>query len=105
MTKKSKKAKAFQKVIDELFVIPKKRGGGLIKIEAWEDSRGHIVKYSLAYINHEIFSGDNGRVLGYDNTHNYHHRHYFGEFSVIEDFTTYENLVNQFEQEIGEFIR
>jgi hypothetical protein len=57
------------------------------------------------YINHEIFTGDNGRVLGYDNTHNYHHRHYLGEISVVEDFMTYENLVNRFEQEIGEFIR
>jgi len=35
--KKAKKKKAFQKVVSELFPINEKRGGGLIKIEAWEE--------------------------------------------------------------------
>ncbi len=26
-----------------------------------------VTRYNLAYINHEMFQGDNGRVLGFDN--------------------------------------
>jgi len=37
----------------------KSKGGGLIKIEAWENQKGEIVKYSMAYINHLIYGGDN----------------------------------------------
>lgn len=38
-----------------------------------------------------IFSGDNGRVLGYDNSHDYAHRHYMGSI-VADTFTSYEAL-------------
>lgn len=64
-----------------------------------------MVKYSMAYINHLMFSGDNGRVLGYDNTHNFHHKHSFGEISELKDFTTYQALVEIFEEELREFIK
>ncbi len=40
----------FRKVVSEQFPINPKRGGGIIKIEAWENERGKVVKYSLAYI-------------------------------------------------------
>ena len=59
----------------------------------------------MAYINHFVFSGDNGRVLGYDNTHNFHHRHYFGEISAVDDFVSYQELVERFEREMNEFIK
>ncbi len=95
----------FKKIVSEQFPVNPKRGGGLIKIEAWENDKGKIVKYSMAYINHLIFAGDNGRVLGYDNTHNFHHKHYFGEISEVDDFTNYTDLVARFEQEIKEFIK
>lgn len=95
----------FKKVVSEQFPISPKRGGGIIKIDAWENEKGQIVKYSLTYINHLIFSGDNGRVLGYDNTHNFHHRHYFGEITEVENFTSYYELVEKFETEIREFIK
>ncbi|SLM27575.1 putative transcriptional regulator [Desulfamplus magnetovallimortis] len=95
----------FKKVVSEQFPVKPKRGGGLIKIEAWENENSEIVKYSMAYINHQIFSGDNGRVIGYDNTHSFHHRHYFGEISEVYDFVCYENLLERFEKEIKEFIK
>ncbi len=104
--KKKKPAKnQFTKVVSEQFPINQKRGGGIIKIEAWENEKGQIVKYSMAYINSLIFSEDNGRVLGYDNTHNYHHKHYLGEISEVDDFTNYEELVKRFEKEIKEYIK
>ncbi len=95
----------FKKVVSEQFSINPKRGGGLVKIDAWENEQGEIVKYSMAYINHLIFSGDNGRVLGYDNTHNFHHKHYFGEISEVEKFISYRELVERFEKEVREFIK
>ena len=100
-----KRKQKFKKVVTEQFPVKPKRGGGVVKIDVWENEQGKIVKYSLAYINHLIFSGDNGRVLGYDNTHNFHHKHYFGEISEVENFTTYEDLIERFEKEIKEFIK
>lgn len=105
MKKHQKKQKAFKKVVNETYVISKKRGGGLVKMEAWEDQNGEVVKYSLAYINPFIFAGDNGRVIGYDNTHDYHHKHEMGETFPVDDFTSYEALVERFEQEIQTFLK
>ncbi|MFK5985429.1 MAG: hypothetical protein QM479_08375, partial [Pseudomonadota bacterium] len=28
-----------------------------------------------------LHQGDNGRVFGYDNAHDYHHKHFFGNIS------------------------
>ncbi|ACN14049.1 putative transcriptional regulator [Desulforapulum autotrophicum HRM2] len=95
----------FKKVVSEQFPINSKRGGGIIKIDAWENEKGEVVKYSLAYINHLVLSDDNGRVLGYDNTHNFHHKHYFGEISAVDDFKSYQDLVDRFQIEIKEFIK
>jgi hypothetical protein len=103
--KSKKKKQTFQKVVSELFPVSERRGGGLIKIEAWEEIDGKVVKYSMAYINHRIYAGDNGRVFGYDNTHHHHHKHYFGQVTPVEDFTNYQDLVKRFEIEIREFIK
>jgi len=102
--KKTTKRK-FKKVVSEQFPVKPKRGGGIIKIDVWENDNSEIVKYSMAYINHQIFSDDNGRVIGYDNTHNFHHKHYLGEISEVSDFISYENLLERFEEEIKEFIK
>lgn len=59
----------------------------------------------MAYINHLIFPRDNGRVLGYDNTHDTHHRHYFGQISEVVDFVSYQDLIDRFENEVKEFIK
>jgi hypothetical protein len=106
--KKSDKAKSkqtFKKIVSEQFFISPKKGGGIIKIDVWENHLGEVVKYSMAYINHLIYSGDNGRVLGYDNTHAHHHRHFMGEISDVDDFTTYFDIVQRFENELKEFIK
>ena len=44
----------YPKVVSERFPVPKRKGGGLIKIEVWEDEKGAVVKYSFAYINHQL---------------------------------------------------
>jgi hypothetical protein len=105
MVKRKNVTAKFKKVVSEQFPVNRKRGGGILKIEAWENDKGKIVKYSMAYVNHLKFSGDNGSVLGYDNTHDFHHKHYFGEISEVSDFTTYQDLIDRFEKEIQEFIK
>lgn len=105
MRNSKKKSAKFKKVVSEQFPIKPKRGGGILKIEAWENEKGEIVKYSMAYINHLILSGDNGRVIGYDSVHDFHHKHYFGEVSEVSDFSSYQDLVERFEKEIKEFIK
>src|ERR1700683_3049714 len=65
------------------------------------DWDGEVVRYSLAYINHRICGVDNGRVLGYDNSHEYHHRHFMGTAEPIE-FDNYKSLSARFEADVNE---
>ena len=59
--------------------IPKKLGGGVLKeLVEQEIPSGKVIHYAFAYINPAIYAGDKGRVLGYDNSHGFPHRHYFG---------------------------
>ncbi len=41
---------------------------------------------------------DNGRVLGFDNAHGYHHRHDKGDVEAVE-FVSYEATLERFQQE------
>ena len=79
-----------------------RRGALLKELAHFED--GRLVAYSLAYVNLKRFPSDNGRVLGYDNSHGYHHRHFMGKVESIE-FTTNEALVNRFTVEVHELWR
>jgi len=86
---------AERKTHDERHVITKRRGNGELRREVWVDASGRVTRYNLAYINHEIYQGDNGRVIGYDNAHDYHHRHYFGQVEPV-DFVSFEDIEDQF---------
>ena len=63
-----------------------------------------IVKYSLTYINPRICGVDNGRVLGYDNSHGRHHRHFMGKVSSV-NFRSYTALLKRFQREVVELWR
>lgn len=89
---------AVRKMVDETHTISGKRGNGLLRREVWVDEQGRVVRYNLAYINHQLHQGDSGRVVGYDNQHGYHHRHYFGDVAPI-DFVSFEEIENQFESD------
>lgn len=67
-------------------------------------AKGKIVKYSLAYIDFSIYAGDNGRVLGYDNAHGFHERHYMGKVEQIA-FTTYTEQFERFIAEVRQWRR
>ena len=87
-----------RKIIDETHKIPDKRGTGLLRRELWVDKNGKITRYNLAYINYKVHCADNGRVVGYDNQHGYHHRHYFGRVEPI-DFVSFEEVEKRFEHD------
>ena len=91
----------------ERFELKAKSGGGLLSYEVWgyvEGGKTVVTRYNLAYINHAIYRGDNGRVLGFDNAHGYHHRHCMGEIEAV-DFVSYEATLDRFQQEWLEISR
>jgi Family of unknown function (DUF6516) len=92
-----------EKRVDETTYLTGRRRGAVLKEEAWYEG-DKLVKYSLAYIDPRVSSLDNGRVLGYDNTHDYHHRHFMGKIEDIQ-FEGYEALLDRFENEVYELWR
>ena len=45
----------------------------------------------------KLWALDNGRVLGYDNNHGHHHRHFMGQVEAVE-FESYEATAAQLPQ-------
>jgi len=86
------------KILDETIKISRKKNNGILNFLASVDEKGNLGRYSLAYINVNIFSADNGRVLGYDNDHGYHHRHYMGKVENVK-FTNFYEIKERFEVE------
>ncbi|WPO97567.1 DUF6516 family protein [Pseudomonas sp. HR96] len=90
--------------ISERHAPPERRGNGNLRIEAVWDSSGKLVTYSFAYINSRVYSGDNGRVLGYDNAHGEHHRHVMGEYQLVE-FESFEKTMELFQEQWQTYLR
>ena len=91
----------------ERFELKPKSGGGLLNCEVWgykENGKTVITRYNLTYINHAIHRRDNGRVLGFDNAHGYHHRHFMGRVESVE-FESYEAILERFQQEWMQIVK
>jgi|SRR5580700_8762656 hypothetical protein len=97
------KPRRWEKRVDETLYLSGRRPGAVLKEEVWFEGE-KLVKYSLGYINSDVCSTDHGRVLGYDNAHGVHHRHFRGKVETFE-FTSYEALVKRFEHEVQELWR
>jgi hypothetical protein len=94
--------RAFQeKTVDDTIVLKRPRRGAKLREEVWQTADGRVTKYNLAYINHLVCRVDNGRVLGYDNSHNGHHRHFMGKVEPIA-FTGYAALAKRYQDEVHE---
>jgi hypothetical protein len=63
------------------------------------DDSSALVKYNLVFIHHGLCQQDNGRVLGYDNAHGDHERHWMGRVECV-DFISYERTVSRFLDEV-----
>ncbi len=86
--------------------LKQKSGGGVLRYEVWgyvQHGKTVVTRYNMAYINHAICSQDNGRVLGYDNAHGYHHRHYMGSVEAC-NFLSHSATVARFEAEWIELV-
>lgn len=88
------------KTVDEEADISCRAGRGKLREEVWQDSAGTVVRYNLAFINHLMYRGDHGRVLGYDVAHGSHHRHFMGKVEEIK-FPGYEKLSERFFREVA----
>lgn len=85
----------------ERYELRAKSRGGILSCEVWGFQgigKTVVTRYNLAYINHALRSVDHGRVLGYDNAHDYHHKHFMGKVSPVE-FISYEDTLEKFQQE------
>lgn len=76
----------------------------MVRREVWLDAKGRVTRYNLAYVNPLVFAGDNGRVLGYDNAHGFHHRHHYGKVSAIQ-FESFEAVENAFQSELANLLK
>ena len=94
LSKKRTGKPPIQKVLDETICLKRPRRGAKLK-EVWQTGEGEVVRYSLAYVNPSLCGVDNGRVLGYDNSHSHHHRHFMGRREGFE-FAGYESLAARF---------
>lgn len=101
MAKPTRLLPSGQKVVDEIVRLKKPRLGAILREEVWQTKDGIVTKYNLAYINHLVCPEDNGRVLGYDNNHDHHHRHFMGKVQSYA-FKDYESLVERFQSEVHE---
>jgi hypothetical protein len=57
---------------------------GILREEVWVDAGEKVVRYNLAFILPHSSRVDNGRVLGYDNAHGVHERHFMGQVKQVE---------------------
>jgi hypothetical protein len=106
MTKKPK-LKTESQLERETFKLRASQGGGILSYEVWgyfQDGKTVVTRYNLAYINLLICQKDNGRVLGFDNAHDYHHKHHMGKVVAV-NFLSYEKTLEQFQKEWQEIIK
>ncbi|MGB8258894.1 MAG: hypothetical protein WCE75_01025 [Terracidiphilus sp.] len=99
----SRKARPIRTASIEVNPLKGKRKGALLKEEVWYED-GQVVAYNLAYINRRVCRVDNGRVLGFDNSHGYHHRHCMGKVEAV-GFTSYPAQLQRFIEEVHELWR
>ena len=71
--------------------------GTIIEVKIWSvppsAGRQHGVKYSMVYIR------QGKRILGYDNAHGHHHRHYVG-VSQSYSFKNIRDLLRDFRRDL-----
>lgn len=58
-----------------------------------------VVRYNFAFIVPHLAFAYNGRVLGFDNAHGVHERHFMGNAQVVE-LESYPDTANRFYREV-----
>ena len=75
-------------------------GIGILREEVWVNDEDEVVKYNLAFLLPHLSGVDNGRVLGFDNAHGVHERHFMGEAKPVP-FKGYLATAKRFYREVG----
>jgi hypothetical protein len=99
----SRKPRRVKTVLTEVTPLKGKRKGAVLKEQVWFED-GKVIAYSLAYINLKLCFVDHGRVLGYDNSHGFHHRHFMGKVEAVE-YTSCEAQLRRFIKKVHELWR
>jgi hypothetical protein len=79
-------------------------GVAILREEVWVDNEGNIVRYNLALLLPHLFRADRGRVLGYDNAHGVHERHFMGSVTPVR-FRSYIATAQRFYREAANIRR
>jgi hypothetical protein len=74
-------------------------GVGILREEVWVDQDGMAVRYNLAFLLPHLSRVDKGRVLGFDNVHGVHERHFMGRAEPFE-FKSYASTARRFYREV-----
>jgi hypothetical protein len=74
-------------------------GVGILREEVWVDGNNRIARYNLAFLVPHLTSRDNGRILGFDNAHDFHERHFMSEVSIVP-FRGYRRTAERFYREV-----
>ncbi len=98
MTSEPRRSSA-RKVVDESTEVRCAESMGVIREEVWQGENGEVVRYNLAFICHQLCTSDHGRMLGYDNQHGDHHRHFMGRARPFQ-YAGYEALLGRFLAEV-----
>ena len=88
-----------RKDTDDEAVFACANGIGFLREEVWVDDEERVIRYNLAFLLPHLSRHDNGRVLGYDNAHGVHERHFLGTIAEIE-FQGYPALARHFYREV-----
>ncbi len=62
------------------------------------DAQGKVALYNLAFLIPHLLHADNGRILGYDNAHGFHERHFLGGREQVQS-AEYKTLADSFHRE------
>jgi hypothetical protein len=78
-------------------------GVGILREEVWVNDANVVVRYNLAFMLPHFSGVDNGRILGFDNAHGVHERHFMGQVEPVR-FDGYLATAERFYRE-AEFLR
>ncbi len=74
-------------------------GVGILREEVWLNSHGEVARYNLAFLLPHRSRMDHGRILGFDNAHGVHERHFLGQVEIVE-FQGYLETARRFYREV-----
>jgi hypothetical protein len=88
-----------RKIVDDETGFRCAGGVGILREEVWVDECEQVVRYNLAFVLPHLSSIDNGRILGFDNAHEVHERHFMGQVEPVQ-FNGYPATARRFYGEV-----